>query len=99
MAKVQWCSTYELPEYVDPLNVEDCKRFVYSHRNVFNRSTRRYVVSTFPIAIKEVNVDQGGNRHYWLWIIRPGYYSVAGFETKPSQEDIMKVINGTYREE
>jgi len=100
MAKVQWCNTYELPEFVDPLSVDSCKRFVRSHRNLMSKSTRYFLMSSFPIAFKEVSTSPSGKlRDYWLWIIRPGFYTVVEFDAKPSQSDIYRVINGDDNQE
>ncbi|MHA1329450.1 MAG: hypothetical protein ACTSR2_00095 [Candidatus Hodarchaeales archaeon] len=81
------------------LDVASCKRFVHAHRNVFARSTRRYVVSTLPTAIKEVSTSPDGNKAYWLWVFRRGYYSVIQFDSKPSRNEITRAINESYTEE
>lgn len=89
---------YELRGF--PCNdVGACKRFVYEHRNIFDRSTRRYVVSTLPTAIKEVSTSPDGQKSYWLWVFRKNYYSVIEFDGKPSRNEITRAINESYTEE
>ena len=73
------------------ISVETCKRFVYDHRNVFDKCTRRYVYSTIPIIIKEVSTAPDGRKQYWFWMFRDKYYLIYQFDKKPSKRQLQEM--------
>lgn len=91
-------SSYKL-EGFPYLDVASCKRFVHAHRNIFDKSTRRYVISSLPVVIKEVSTSPDGQKNYWFWVFRSNYYAVIEFDGKPSRREIAEAINKSYTEE
>jgi len=73
------------------VDVDTCKEFVYNHRNIFDKCTRRYIFSTIPIIIKEVSTAPNGRKQYWFWVFRDKYYLIYQFDKKPSKRQLQEM--------
>lgn len=91
-------SVYRLPDAFC-FTVDNCRDFVWKHRNVLDGMTRIYLVSREPIVFKEIGISPSGERCYWVWVFRVrggnvnGYYYVIKFSGRPSRDEISRVIN------
>ena len=68
------------------------KDFVYRHRNVFSKSTRRYVVKSIPPVIKEIDVAPDGKKAYWFWCFPRGEVIIYKFDRKPTKKEVMEIV-------
>ena len=68
------------------------KEHVYRHRNIFSKSTRRYIeYSHYPVVIKEIDRGPGGEVRYWYWIFKRDGIEIWKFDRKPTKKEASKL--------
>jgi len=73
------------------------KEFVWRHRNIFSKSSRRYIEWTMPPCIKEVDTAPDGTKQWWFWWFLPeGRYRIYKFNSRPTGEEWSEMVNEIY---
>jgi len=74
------------------------RQFVERHKNIFAKSVRRYIESSYPVVIKEIETDPDGSKVYWFWVFKGNRYIIYQFEKKPTKKEIKKMWDDIYKE-
>lgn len=83
-------------QYLSPTSA---KEYVYNHRNVFSKYTRRYIINTQPSIIKEIDVSPDGTKKlYWYWVFLPNKVIIYQFERKPTPQQLKAMWNDIEKE-
>jgi len=79
-------------------SIHFAKEHVYNHRNIFSKSTRRYVFRTYPPIIKEIDTAPDGKKQYWFWCFLENKKIIYKFNKKPSQNQLKEMLNDFEKE-
>ena len=76
--------------FFDWSSPKKCLEFVKDHRNIFSDSTRRYILNSCPVTIKEID-RKGDNVNYWYWIFSKEGFTILQLDHKPSRLELNQI--------
>ena len=79
-------------------NPHRAKDYVYDHRNIFSKYTRRYIFSFNPIIIKEIDTSPDDKKQYWYWVFLNNKIIIYQFDKKPNRKEIDNMLKDIEEE-